>query len=234
MRVACGAHMPAPLLDFVRSQPAPLLLAAVCLGAALLYVLGYVIDRVAVARRSAALFAALNDSARGTPVASSGPDASGFRARLEPAPDPFVEFEVIHESTRVRNPWAWLFPSTVPRREYLYFFANLADPPTQELAWARRRTPPAALSTTPQRTLWTLHRLDLIDSEYTTRGDNPNGVRHAFVELQTRFGPMLEQLTVYRDDAYHVRLMLRTTTLVHSDVPTLVGLLRALGRAGEF
>jgi hypothetical protein len=211
-----------------------LLVAGLCGAAALLFVVGYAVDRVATGRRSAALFAALNDSARGTPVASLPPGANGFVARVEPPPEPFSRFEVQHETVRVFNPMAWLFPSSMRRREYLFFFANLPHTPTQEIAWARHRTPPAALSPTPHRTLWTLHHLDIIDGEYATRGDNPNGVRHAFAELQRRFGPQLEQLTVYRDDAYHVRVMIRATPLVPSDVSIVVGLVRALGRAGEF
>lgn len=197
-------------------------------------IIGLIIDRVATARRSAALFSALNDSAWGTPVASSPPGPNGFVAAVEPPPEPFSQFQVQHETGRVFNPLAWLFPASIPRREYLFFFANLPNAPTQEIAWARRRTPPAAVRTTPDRTLWTLHYLDIIEGEYATRGDNPNGVRHVFVELQTRFGPQLEQLTVYRDDAFHVRMMIRATPLVPTDMLTLVGLVRALGRAGRF
>ena len=210
------------------------MVAGLCVAAAVLLVLGFIVDRIATARRSAEFFAAVNDSAWGTPVASLAPGAHGFVANVEPAPEPFSRFEVSHEAGPVYNPLAWLFPTTTPRREYLFFFANLPEPPTQELAWAHRRTPPAALSRAPDRTLWTLHHLDIIDGEYTTRGDNPNGVSHVFVELQTRFGPQMEQVTVYRDDAYHVRLMVRSASLIGADVPKLVGLVRAMGRAARF
>lgn len=215
------------LLDLARAN----LLSLLAVASVALFVAGGLIDGFVTASRSRALFRALNDSARGVTAANRTPGRRGFDAEVHPPPEPFARFAAEHHTTIVLNPAVWLFPATLHRDERLLLMARLPAAPTQELAWARDRTPPAAVAPQPHPELWTLAHLDFVAAEYVTRGLNPNGVRHVFAELQRRFGPQLEQVVVARDEEWHVRIAIRTPALVMADVPILVSLMRALGRA---
>ena len=205
-------------------------------AAALLYATGFVLDQVQAGQRSRRLLAALNDSARGVPQASHGPGRRGFLADIQPPPEPFDRVTVEHRIRQPLNPWAWLFPATVARREFLLIRATLPTPPRQELIWLRHGTPATALGLEPGSGLWTLHNMDFIAGEYASRGDNTTGVRHGLSELQTRLGPWLDEVTVWHDPAHaeNVRLIVRTAPLTMADVPILINLVRSLGRAALF
>ena len=103
--------------------------------------------------------------------------------------------------------------------------------PSAELIWIRGRTPATALGRLPGSGLWTLRRLDFVDAEYVTRGDNTNGVQHVFGELMNRYDPFLSSIVVDAGADPHLNVTLDAARFDPAQVPTLMSLVQRLGRA---
>ncbi len=72
----------------------------------------------------------------------------------------------------------------------------------------------------------------MIDSEYAVRGADTTALEYVFVDLQARFGALLQQVSVVADrEDVHVEVVMRGAGLRTSDAPALVTTLRSLGRA---
>ncbi len=73
--------------------------------------------------------------------------------------------------------------------------------------------------------------LDIVDAEYAVRGFDTAAMEHVFFDLQARFRPFLEQVSVQADDAPELKVVLRTRNLPFREIPALVLSVRSLGRA---
>jgi hypothetical protein len=170
------------------------------LGLLLLTFSLWLLDRWLVQRRQRRMVAALNDSTRGQLVLEQGPNRTGFCGHLQPPPDPFAQFTIIHQAG---SSWAWLGAPMSIRSlggGRLTLQGVLVAHPQAELVWMRGEIPGRALGKLPDAVaLWRAHHLDFLNSEYVTRGANPSGVIHAFVEFQTRWEPLLLQIKVARE-----------------------------------
>jgi hypothetical protein len=203
------------------------------LAGVVVLVAGHLIARWQIRRRCAALLRAFNDSTGSQVRLLQGPHFEGFRAQLQPPPEPFMLLTLSH-----RAAWPWdllgrlLRPAT-QGWERLVIQASLDERPQQELAWVRGQIPGVALGKTPNTITWTLHQLDFVGVEYATRGPNPGALIHVFTALQTRFDPLLERVTVRREEQPHITVALRSRRLNADQLPALVALVRAAGRAAR-
>jgi hypothetical protein len=75
------------------------------------------------------------------------------------------------------------------------------------------------------------HRLDFMSTEYATRGVNTNAIRHAFHDMQTRFGHLLVRCRIQRGETVECEFVLRSSGLDSEDVAALITTIRAVGRA---
>lgn len=202
------------------------------LGLLLLMLALWLLDRWLVQRRHQRIIAAVNDSTRARLVLEQRPTRAGFCGHLQPVPEPFTQLTISHQAGAS---WAWLGAPLALRSHRggrLVLQGRLLARPQAELLWTRGKIPGRALSKLPDDlALWRAHRLDFINSEYVTRGANPNGVIHAFVELQTRWEPLLLQVKVARDETPSLTLVLRSARLEPAEIPALLAATRALGRA---
>ncbi len=228
-------------------RPADLVLAVfVCIG--LLLLASWVAGRAQMRKRSELILTYLDDSTAADAEIEKPLSSGGFETTLRPAPEPF-DFCLVRYRTRAQfNPLAWLLQLIAPSPEHFEIRAMLPSPPGSELVWIRGQLPATALGLYPSRDLWTLRRLDIVDTEYATRGDATNAVQHAFGELQNRFGPFLVHIVVRADIPYtettqselldgiaepHVTVALSTARLDPAQTPILIALVRNLGRAAR-
>lgn len=177
------------------------------------------------------MLAALNDSTRGRIAIQHAPSAAGFVAQIEPAPEPFVKFQIAYQAMKQYDVLRRLLNPRVPRQDRLDIQGALRSPPRQELVWARGTIPARALGREANSPLWTRHRLDFTRSEYATRGTNPGALAHTFSDLQTRFEPCLYNIFVLADEDPTLCVALRGSALNADEIPRLVALIRAAGRA---
>jgi hypothetical protein len=203
------------------------LLGALALG--ILLIALWIITAIHYNRRGYAIGAALNDSARGKVVYDRGPRARGFFAHIEPAPDPFWRLSIAYHTTP--NPIEWLGRWLSKRQSRLVIQGQIKERPRAELIWTRGRIPSYALSRTGGPSLWVQRRLDFLAYEYATRGINTGAIVHAFTDLQTRFGPLLEKVAIQADTNPELEIVVRTTGLQVEDIPALITTIRAVGRA---
>lgn len=180
-------------------------------------------------RQGYAIGAALNDSARGKVVYDRTPRPHGFFAHVEPAPDPFWHLSIAYHTTP--NPIEWLGRRLSNRHARLVIQGQIKERPRAELLWIRGRIPSRALSRAGTLSLWVQRRLDFLPYEYATRGINTGAVVHAFTDLQTRFGPLLEKVAIQADTNPELEIVVRTTKLQLEDIPALITTIRAVGRA---
>lgn len=174
-------------------------------------------------RRAAAFLAALAESVAGKVTPTRGPNARGFVARTQPAPPPFARFTVEYRRT-----------GGLGRREgSLVIQADLAHAPPAELVWRRGVLPAQALGGKPGAGVWQPARLDFAQVEFAVRGADTHALRHAFADLQKRFGPLLDALIVRGDAEAHVEMRVRTRQLERRDLPALVAQAQAIGRAAR-
>lgn len=197
----------------------------------LLLIIAAVAARRQALHRSQALVAALTASVRGQVVCTQGPDAGGFLASLQPAPEPFVDFRCEYRSSATANPANWLGG----RGARLTLRGTVSQRPTAELLWQRSRVPAQALSRPGEgrsrTTLWVLRRLDIVDAEFVVRGADTGAVERVFLDLQARFGAHLLQVAVRADEPVSLAVSLRTSGFPAEEIPALVATVRALGRA---
>lgn len=182
-------------------------------------------------RRCRALLAAFGESTGGRLVVASGPGRAGFRAHFQPAPEPFTHLAIAYDAASRFDPLRWLLRT--PWQDRLRIEASLGERPNQELHWRRGTIPGRAAGQIPSASLWTIHRLDFIDSEFATRGANPAALIHVFTELQTRFEPLLYEISILREAQPALTIALRGRGLEPSDVFPLMALVRAAGRAAR-
>jgi hypothetical protein len=234
-------------LSSANPSTADLILAlVVCVGIVLLA--SWIAGRAQMLKRSRLFLVNLDDSTAAHTELDRPASAGGFATTLLPAPEPY-DFCFVRYRTRAEfNPLAWLLQLIAPAPELLEIRAMLPAPPGSELVWIRGQLPATALGLHPSRDLWTLHRLDIVDAEYATRGDATNAVQHAFGELQNRFGPFLNHIVVRADVAYtrttqaelvdgtvepHITVSLSTARLDPGQTQILMALVRSLGRAAQ-
>jgi len=203
------------------------LLGALGLGALLLLL--WVIAAIYYTRRGHAIQAALNESARSDAIFVRRPRPRGFFVQLEPAPEPFWRLSVAYHTTP--NPLEWIGRRLLARQSRLVIQGQIKERPRAEMLWIRGRVPSRALSRTANPALWVQRRLDFLAYEYATRGVNTGAIVHAFADLQTRFGPMLDKVAIQADTNPELEIVVRTTGLNLDEIPALITTIRALGRA---
>ena len=203
------------------------LLGALALGAILVTL--WVATAITYTRRGRAIGAALNDSARSHVAFIRPPGARGFFAQLDPAPDPFWRLSVAYHTTP--NPIEWIGRRLIARQARLVIQGQVKERPRAEMLWIRGQVPNRALSRTANPSLWVQRRLDFLAYEYATRGVNTGALVHAFADLQTRFGPMLDKVALQADTNPELEIVVRTANMDIEDIPALITTIRALGRA---
>jgi hypothetical protein len=181
-------------------------------------------------QRNGALLTALAESSRGRLRLTRGPSVAGFHAQFQPAPEPFTHCTISYHTASKIALTQWL-SSLGGGEGRLVIYGQFGERPSQELTWVRGQTPGRASGRAPGATLWEIRRLDITNAEYATRGPNPGGLIHAFVELQTRFEPWLDCVQILAEKTPEVEIRLRTGRLNAEAIPPLVAILRNLGRA---
>lgn len=181
------------------------------------------------AQRGYTIAARLNDSARGDVVFGRTPGPRGFFAQIEPAPEPYWRFSIAYHTTP--NPLEWLIRRVAQRQARLVIQGQLRERPQAELLWVRGRVPARALSRSRNPALWVQRRMDYMPYEYATRGVNTGALVHAFTDLQTRFGPLLDKVAIQADSNPEIEIVVRATGLNLEELPALVTTVRAIGRA---
>jgi hypothetical protein len=197
----------------------------------LLIAIAWVAGRVQLDRRSRALVVALTDSLRGKVVVRRGPGASGFAGVLEPAPDPFVQFEVDYRTMALFDVPGHLYSLLAPSGDHLVLSGKLPTRPVAELVWRNGQIPGHALARRERSALWVQRRLEIVDAEFAVRGANTGAIEHVFVDLQARFRPFLDEISVQSDRDPEVTVALRLAGLNMQEIPALVTSVRTLGRA---
>jgi hypothetical protein len=197
----------------------------------LLLALATLVAGVLTTQRCRALLAAFGESTGSRLVIETGPGRAGFKVHFQPPPEPFDHLTIRYEAAARFDPVRW-FTRTLPR-DRLWIQAALDTRPGQELQWRRGAIPGRAAGHTPSTNLWTIHRLDFIESEFATRGANPAALIHVFTELQTRFEPLLYEFSLLREAQPTLTITLRGRGLEPLDVFPLVALVRAAGRAAR-
>ena len=198
---------------------------------AILALLCWLVGRWRTVGRCRAMLAAFDDSTRGRLQVLRSPSAGGFGAEFQPAPDPFGAMEIAYDTRSRLDPWAWLVRDPRLRRDRLVIRASMSATPRQELHWVRGEIPGRARGRQPHAVLWLVQRVDFVQSEFATRGLNPSAITHVFTELLTRFEPFLDRVMVLQEARPHVEVALCGRVLFRDEIPPLVALVRALGRA---
>ncbi len=199
------------------------------LGLGTLLVSVWVMAAIYYTRRGHAIGAALNDSARSKVVFGRTPRPRGFFAHLEPAPDPFWRLSVAYHTTP--NPIEWIGRRLISRQSRLVIQGQIKERPRAEMLWVRGRVPGRALGRAANPSLWVQRRLDFLAYEYATRGVNTGALVHAFADLQTRFGPILDKVAIQADTNPELEIVVRTNGMNLDEIPALITTIRALGRA---
>lgn len=196
----------------------------------LLFALAWYLGRQQKRRRASAMMAAVNDATFGRSVQRSRPGAWGFAVRIEPAPEPFREFNISYQPVSIYHPrdlWQRVMNG---RRPTLQIAGILNSAPTAELVWSRGKPPARALGVNPGRAPWVQSRLDYAGVEYATRGTNVAALHHVFRDMYARFTPLLASLVIQRERRPHLRLVV-SGRIDMRDVSPLIQAAHALGRA---
>jgi len=201
---------------------------------AVLLVAAWVAATAQTRRRNQSLAAGFDNSTRSRLTYVDSPAARGFTAHFDPPPEPFVRLELHYRGGATVDPIGLLLRTLSGRSDELTLCGLLPDRPVAELVWTRGRIPERALARRERASLWVQRRSDLIDSEYAVRGVDTAALEYVFVDLQARFGPLLELVSVVadREDA-HIEIVMRGVGLQGSAVPALVATVRSLGRAAQ-
>lgn len=197
-----------------------------------LLIIAWLATNLQTRRRNQGLAGGFDDSTRSRLAYVRTASARGFVANFEPAPEPFTRLELRYRSGATVDPIGVLARLLTGRNDELVIQGLLPDRPAAELVWARGRIPERALARRARVSLWVQRRSDLIDSEYAVRGADTTALEYVFVDLQARFGALLQQVSVVADrEDVHVEVVMRGAGLRTSDAPALVTTLRSLGRA---
>lgn len=199
-----------------------------------LLAIAWIAARVQTARRVARLAQGFADSTRSRLVYAPTPAGGGFVAAFHPPPDPFVRLEVDCRSGTTVDPIGLLLQAVSGRHDRLVIRGLLPERPAAELVWAAGRIPDRALARRERASLWVQRRSDLIASEYAVRGVDTTALEYVFVDLQARFGPLLQAVRVTGERAdVHVEIVLAGARLQASEAPGLVATVRSVGRAAQ-
>jgi hypothetical protein len=210
------------------------LLLAAGAALALLLVIAWAAATLQTRRRNQMLAAGFDSSTRSRLVYASSPSAGGFDAHFEPPPEPFVHLELRYRGGATVDPIGLLLRMFSGRNDELMFRGLLPERPAAELVWARGRIPERAMARRARASLWVQRRSDLIDSEYAVRGVDATALEYVFVDLQARFGALLQRVSVVADrEDVHIEVVMRGGELQGSAAPALVATLRSLGRAAQ-
>ena len=200
----------------------------------LLLVIAWAAATLQTRRRNQMLAAGFDSGTRSRLVFASSPSAGGFAARFEPPPDPFVHLELRYRGGATVDPIGLLWRVISGHNDNLTIRGLLPARPAAELVWARGRIPERAMARRERASLWVQRRSDLIDSEYAVRGVDTAALEYVFVDLQARFGPLLQRVSVVADrEDVHIEVVMRGGELQGSAAPALIATLRTLGRAAQ-
>jgi hypothetical protein len=203
---------------------------ATAVTALLLLALGWTAGQLHKRRQVAAMLAAVQDATFGRCVPRSRTGAWGFAVRLQPAPEPFREFNISYHALSIVDPIDLVRWMVGRQRRQLLIGARLQDAPTAELVWARKMPPTRALGRQPGRAPWVYQRLDFAGAEYATRGANVGALRHTLQEMVTRYEPGLRLVVVQRERQPEVQVQIMGKLDV-SEVSPLLAAVRGLGKA---
>ncbi len=200
----------------------------------LLLVIAWAAATLQTRRRNQSLAAGFDSSTRSRLVYTASPAAGGFVARFEPPLEPFVQIELHYRGGATVDPIGLLLRAIRGHNDELTIRALLPERPAAELVWARGRIPERAMARRARASLWVQRRSDLIDSEYAVRGADTTALEYVFVDLQARFGALLQRVSVVGDrEDVHVEIVMRGGELQGSAAPALIATLRSLGRAAQ-
>jgi hypothetical protein len=200
----------------------------------LLVIIAWLATNLQTRRRNQGLAGSFDDATRSRLIYARTASARGFDAHFEPAPEPFTRLELRYRSGATVDPIGLFARFLTGRSDELVIRARLPDRPTAELVWERGRIPERALARRARTSLWIQRRSDLIDSEYAVRGTDTTALEYVFVDLQARFGALLQRVSVVADrEDVHIEVYMRGAELRTSDAPALVTTLRSLGRAAQ-
>lgn len=197
---------------------------------ALLLLIGWLARRLRTSRRSQELAEAFRISLRSQLTFTHAPSARGFQASFEPPPEPFDQFNIDYGGLSNRGLLDRIIAGLVAS-DLLVIYGRLASRPVAEISWERGRIPGRALARRSRGSLWVRRRSEILGSEYAVRGADTSALEHVLVDLQARFGPLLEAVSVQAEEPREFQLVLHTGALEAREVPALVITVRALGRA---
>ncbi|HHY54842.1 MAG TPA: hypothetical protein GYA08_05340 [Chloroflexi bacterium] len=207
------------------------LLLATFIALAALLVLAWVAARLQTSRRNQGLAQGFADSTRSRLVFARTPTAGGFDAHFEPAPEPFAHLALVYRGGATVDPIG-LLVRAMRGNDALIVRGLLHERPAAELLWARGQIPARALARRAHVSLWVQRRSDLIASEYAVRGADTTALEHVFVDLQARFGALLQRVSVVADrEDVHVEIVLHGAGLRATEAAALIATVRSLGRA---
>lgn len=196
-----------------------------------LLVIAWVAARLQTSRRNQGLAQAFADSTRGRLVLVRPPASGGFDAHFEPAPEPFMHLTLVYRGGATVDPIG-LLVRMVRGDDALIVRGLLHDRPTAELLWVRGQIPDRALARRARVSLWVQRRSDLTASEYAVRGADTTALEYVFVDLQARFGALLQRVRVAADqEDVHVEIVLHGAGLRATEAAALIATVRSLGRA---
>lgn len=208
-----------------------LLVTFVALAALLL--IAWIAARLQTGRRNQSLAQGFADSTRSRLVFARPPAPGGFDARFEPAPDPFAHLALLYRGGTTVDPIG-LLARAVRGGDALIVRGLLHERPAAELLWERGRVPDRALARRARVSLWMQRRSDLIASEYAVRGADTTALEHVFVDMQARFGALLQRVSVVADrEDVHVEIVLQGAGLRATEAAALIATVRSLGRAAR-
>ncbi len=211
------------LAEYDGIAPWMTIIGGVLLFLATLHLLGLWVAR----RRMMALADAFQSTTRGAIAIVQVQRALVSSIVLQRAPSPFTTFEVDFDmgfSLPTRAIWA-----LITRFQLLTITATLNARPHCDLVWQLGGVADKALGRAEETELWRKRTLSDGAGEYAVRGPNTAALEHAFLDLQSRFGPYLKAVDVSLD-LPNVTVILLARRLNTDDIPALVTATRALGR----
>jgi hypothetical protein len=222
--------LPNNLLDDLRVWLNEMPVAATVVAGLVVIVLAWYVGRAQKWRRTQAMLVAVNDATFGHCVPRSKTGTWGFVIGVEPAPEPFREFNISYQPLSIFDPVDIARMVFGRARASLQIAGTLKEVPTAEIIWVRGQPPVRALGVNPGSAPWIHTRLDFAGAEYATRGTNVGSLHHLFTEMYARFNPALLWVSVQRERRPQVRVMADGSIGLH-EVSPLITSARALGRA---
>lgn len=222
--------LPDNLLEDLRVLLTEMPVAVTVVAGLVVVVLAWYAGREQKWRRTQAMLAAVNDATFGRCMPRSKTGVWGFVIGVEPAPEPFREFNISYQPMSIFDPVDIAQMVFGRARTSLQIAGTLKEVPTAEIIWVRGQPPLRALGVNPGSAPWVHTQLDFAGAEYATRGTNVGALHHLFTEMYARFNPALLWVSVQRERRPQVRVMADGNIGVR-EVSPLITSARALGRA---